>query len=1607
MLTKGRFNRAGVSEVVGTILVLLITVIIFSSIILWVYTIPTPTATGRVSFDGRLVGVYQTGTWQGAYVNLTHLGGDNLFEGPTRVYLTINDRTEILRTQGTHFDGVSVKPYGISGPDATWNIGEVWSYRNESVAQNATVSVIVVDLDRGIVLWDETLLGADGAHAPVFLDKWVDADPATPVTRDPAAVGESWTLYAMVIDPDEDLHPGSVYAYLTFGSGSCPAAFYALSPSGEGTFSRTFGCSAQAAWDGGVVILNATDLDGHESRTRLIFRVGQGGGGSGGGGGSVILTTFGFGTENQRYDVFEEQDWDDNGWNATGTRTFVKGQGVVVVVVSQYLKNVEVVNELLVYDQMTLPVTPVVYGGGDPSDITAPSNVDAFTYLGFVDDFYVYEARFNTDSSTYGFDGTDLVLGQYSLEVEMQGSAIDPPNNRFATVDAFSVTDAGGGGADYPKLELFADEDHTQPTTTFNATDIVYVKVTVQDTDPGVDVGDVVVSDNLGGVQIWAQPGNPPVSAVAVNDSTSYAFSVDLAANNLDNWLFGSNTYSFRIKRIADINEEYHLSSQVTVRGPRWKLDAISSLEEFTFLWFGSDETWYSTFYENDGFWTRTIVEYHRDDCNSFFCRLFGSDGPEWGNGDFLDVMLQDLDEDGDLDAVYGLEAGRVFWYRNADGVGHKWERHEIDNLATEVTAVAAGQLDRDTDADVVAGTNTGEVWYYENDGQWSPSLIDDVTGSINDIKIADVTGDGFNDLVVATSGGQVRIYVNNGFGVFGDQDTTDYDLVADLPVEGVVTGTYANTQSDNDVYQSIAEVIGPGEVVQHYAPGSEVLAFHEDPPLGSYVDLAADDGVFQEITEGVDDLWGLGIWIRYLMRASNRNPPGHQYVWSPTDGSAPPSLGAGDTAYLIVNGYISDGTEPFTIAFCDSCGPYSTLGTLTETSETTKIFDLTAAGYTGGNIRVSVHDTDISTGDTDSGGDGMQTTVSIDYMSIQVVSESGETSRLEHRWRTQTIGAGGDAYKVLIQAHYDEAGTLVWYDPDWSYRKQIIIDSDQVTGDLTNFPILVRLASDADLAAGAQADGSDILFTASDGGTKLSHEIEAYDGGTGALVAWVKVPVLSGSSDTILYMYYGNPSASSQEDAPGVWSNGYLGVWHLSESSGNALDSTGNGNDGTVTGVTQGVAGNFGDAYDFNAYQDGASVAAPVISITRDFTVSAWVYDESSAGEDNSRLVEKWDCSGANMESIRINLKSPETNYRVTNDAASQFNQSPDVGDYAGVWASFAMTWNGATVIGYRDGAQETSGPLGGNLKNSGPFTIGNSFCEERSVEGLIDEVRLSNVPRSSTWIQTEFNNQLDPASFLALGAETESIEVEGFLFQWAASTSGPWNDLVTVTTTVDGDTYQTGSLPNVGGSQIYLRAIDEDRVSGNTELDTLHVDHVVIRRFITIPDVQVISVGSAVRDLAVGDVDGDGAVDIVAAASDDARVYFGPSWAVVRTLTATGTVYSVDVGYIDGDENLDVVTGSNDGNIYWFANDGSWARSHINAMGSAINSLRVGDVDGDYWDDVVVATEEGYIRLFRHDRGTSWVAKNLEKLDTAIRSIDIGDVDRGVVIHLPEPPP
>lgn len=99
------------------------------------------------------------------------------------------------------------------------------------------------------------------------------------------------------------------------------------------------------------------------------------------------------------------------------------------------------------------------------------------------------------------------------------------------------------------------------------------------------------------------------------------------------------------------------------------------------------------------------------------------------------------------------------------------------------------------------------------------------------------------------------------------------------------------------------------------------------------------------------------------------------------------------------------------------------------------------------------------------------------------------------------------------------------WYNTNWQYRSPVTITSPG-SGTIIDIQVNVKLrASNFDFTK-ANADGSDIFITGSDGISPISFWIESWVSGDTASI-WAKVPSLPVQGTTI-YVYYGNSGATS-----------------------------------------------------------------------------------------------------------------------------------------------------------------------------------------------------------------------------------------------------------------------------------------------------------------------------------------------------------------------------------------------------------------------------------------------------------------------------------------------
>ena len=406
------------------------------------------------------------------------------------------------------------------------------------------------------------------------------------------------------------------------------------------------------------------------------------------------------------------------------------------------------------------------------------------------------------------------------------------------------------------------------------------------------------------------------------------------------------------------------------------------------------------------------------------------------------------------------------------------------------------------------------------------------------------------------------------------------------------------------------------------------------------------------------------------------------------------------------------------------------------------------------------------------------------------------------------------------------------WYNPSWSYRKSILILQPKVGsgGPHLNFPVLINLASDAALAPHAQASGNDILFTASDGTTKLDHEIESYTSGTGALVAWVRVPSLSSSANTVIYMYYGNAAAASQQNKTGVWDANYVAVWHLNETGqrhgGEFKDATVNANNaqgggGTAAKTPARVAAKIAGGQNFDNVDD--YITAPhsaSLNLNLNVTLSAWVNMRTfGTGNDTDTIVGKHDESGTPWAAHYKLALHDATGGSALPKVALYKDGTDDTATAAGATGVTANTWHYvvATFAGntagnaarvYLDGVQDGTGSLNTVIfTSSWPVSIGGRVTSGAPapsdlVDGIIDEVRISNSVRSAGWILTEYNNQNSPSTFYTLGAEF-TLPSASLSTVVASPTSVPADGTTTSTITV---TLKNAAANAVAGKTVTL---------------------------------------------------------------------------------------------------------------------------------------------------------------------------------------------------------
>jgi len=420
-------------------------------------------------------------------------------------------------------------------------------------------------------------------------------------------------------------------------------------------------------------------------------------------------------------------------------------------------------------------------------------------------------------------------------------------------------------------------------------------------------------------------------------------------------------------------------------------------------------------------------------------------------------------------------------------------------------------------------------------------------------------------------------------------------------------------------------------------------------------------------------------------------------------------------------------------------------------------------------------------------------------YTSLTTTFDTGDTMRfgVTSSWIT---GASAEfdlidpTGSVWYSSSDTTSGSITHVLPSFRYHKDITIHNAYVTGDLTDFPVLIDII-DTDLHTDVQVDGDDIAFYSN--GVILSHEIELfeqdYSGTEAHLVAWVK-DNLTNSVDTTISMYYGNPEVGPQSHPEDVWTSNYSAVWHLGEdatdegTSTDHLDSTGNDYYGDQSGNND-IDGIFATGQNFDGTNDIINVnAARGLEPSGDVTLSGWFKLDSAinsvSGVSQVLLTKAIDADTdmhvviAGSDYGRSGIRQGSLVFKIENSGLGQmYVQSTQTSWTAGIWYYFACTMSSSTPslnAIFVDGTDDTFNAIGSLTSASLAFTadweISGGFVEQMIptygwFDGVIDEVRVVNTIRSSAWIQTEWLMWQSSSNFRTLGSETTQTSPDMFI--------------------------------------------------------------------------------------------------------------------------------------------------------------------------------------------------------------------------------------------------
>ena len=216
---------------------------------------------------------------------------------------------------------------------------------------------------------------------------------------------------------------------------------------------------------------------------------------------------------------------------------------------------------------------------------------------------------------------------------------------------------------------------------------------------------------------------------------------------------------------------------------------------------------------------------------------------------------------------------------------------------------------------------------------------------------------------------------------------------------------------------------------------------------------------------------------------------------------------------------------------------------------------------------------------------------------------------------------------------------------------------------------------------------------------------------------------------------------------APFTWSfttasapsTGLVAAYSFNEGSGSTVyDSSGNGNNGTISNATWSTAGKYGDALVFNGTNALVTIPdATSLHLTTGMTLEAWVDPTTVSSAWRDVIYKGNDNYFLEATSTQGGVPAAGATVGTSNVYAAGTSVLA-----ANTWTYLTETYDGTALRLYVNGVQVSSLAETGNiLTSTNALQIGGDSIWGQYFQGLIDDVRVYNQALTQSQIQSDMN--------------------------------------------------------------------------------------------------------------------------------------------------------------------------------------------------------------------------------------------------------------------------